>query len=164
MTPRPALFFLLFIAATQAQDLNDLQQTFRGITVLSVQVVMEEPCKAILDVNSIRTDVELRLRSAGISVTRNGGLEDDGADVWVATSCMEIASQGRKNLGWAVHYEVYVRQDVLIRRTQYRTTATTWRRGGLGVGGTEIQETARRDIRDAVDQLLNDYLSANPKK
>ena len=115
---------------------------------------------------TLRTDVELRLRMAGIRVlTGEQWLNAPGRptlDVLVGL----YKSRAERLDGYAKSVEVTVTQDVsLTRDPSTFVRAVTWQ--GLKTVGLSNSGVLQRDIRDnvadSVDEFINAFLAANPR-
>ena len=104
--------------------------------------------------DQIQTDVELRLRKAGIRVlTKKERGETPGQpDLYVVVS----------TYFYAYLIEVGVREVVTLARG-FEAPGTIWQTGLLGGVGTERKRMIRESVGDQVDMFINDYLAANPK-
>jgi hypothetical protein len=109
----------------------------------------------------IQTDVELKLRLAGIQVLTQAESQSAPGRPWL---CL-IATIQRSGQAPTYHYNIglELQQDViLVRNPSVTTRGPTWSTGGLG-GSSDIQ-VLRDVIKDNVDIFINAYLSVNPKK
>jgi hypothetical protein len=143
-------------ARAQTKYEND---TLKGINALFVIVenLSSGATELGLTKEVLQTDVELKLRLAGISVvTQEAGVKLPGTPyLWVQVTVTEGAH--------AANIAVAVRQDVRLERNDgLAFGASTW-----DVNLTVASPTAQgiRDYnKDIVDQFLNAWLSVNPKK
>jgi hypothetical protein len=139
------------------------KESLKGLTAFSVSVVVESPCKQIIVADRIQTDVELKLRSAGLSLKQDVQREVGGAALDVSVGCVPVIKGGR-TVAWAIAFTLSVMQGVDLRTAKTPVLAQTW-----GVDGTlddsvsSVESHTRSWIRDGVDEFLNDYLSVNPK-
>jgi hypothetical protein len=140
------------------------KESLKGLTVFSVSVIVEPRCTQIIAAGRIQTDVELKLRSAGLSLKQEAYREDGGAEVQVSVACLPIV-QGGKTTAWAAAYTLAVMQGVNLQRAQTSVLAETWSIDSMLVGNAAvIENNVRSWIRDSVDEFLNDYFTLNPKK
>lgn len=140
------------------------KESLKGLTVFSVSVVPEPRCTQIIAADRIRTDVELKLRSAGLPLRERALREDGGADVEVSFGCLPIM-QGGRSTGWSLSYTVELNQLVNLPRAGTSVLAVTWSIDSMLVGSPPAIENALRNmIRDSVDEFLNDYFTTNPKR
>jgi hypothetical protein len=115
-----------------------------------------------LDPNQIRSDVELKLRLAGIKVV----VPSFGSD---ATLYVSVDSQaGVRYPLYAISLSLKVLQDVQLVRDPHIQMARgiTWEVHQVGIVSKNAKpvDFVRGGLKDLVDVFLNDYLSANPKK
>lgn len=115
-----------------------------------------------LSKDSIQTDVELKLRLAGMHVAT---LEE-----WSEVPSKDVPGQTGLDVSViltddakAAFIEVSLYQNVVLSRNgQVVLGATTWRKGILRTIPTA--QVIRDIVKDIVDQFLNDWLAVNPKK
>jgi|SRR2546422_778763 len=134
----------------------------RGVWV-AVEKISEEAQRDGLDTTQIRTDVELKLRQAGITVLTR--------QEWVSTAAapyLYVNVQAIKNPAnvYAFSANVELRQRVtLVRNPAMSILATTWSATGfIGMVGSQKLGSVRNDVRDLTDRFINAYLAANPKR
>jgi hypothetical protein len=140
------------------------KESLKGLTVFSVSVILEPRCTQIFAADRIQTDAELKLRSAGIPLKQRAYLEDGGAALAVSVGCLPII-QGGRTTAWASDYTVSVTQGVNLTRTGTSVLAVTWSIDSILVGSIPvIENNLRGQIRDSIDEFLNDYFTVNPKK
>lgn len=123
-----------------------------------------------LSKEEMQTDVELRLREAGIKEhlvlnpiadlftkrTRSPG----EPFLWVE---VEFAKPVNGLVAWLVRVEL--KQNVILERDpQTKIVAVTWGAQDLGTVGKDNLRQIRDVVKDYVDKFCNDYLAANPKK
>jgi hypothetical protein len=136
----------------------------KGIKSLSVLVstIPEDMKMEGVTRDALETAVELPLRMSGLKVL-------SGEEIFklplVPLLFVNIA--GKVNgplLQWAVDLEL--KEIVYPNRNRNRAIAgaVTWRRESSGTVGKAKVDQFREPVRDLVDQFLNDYLKANPKK
>jgi hypothetical protein len=122
-----------------------------GITALDV-IVEDLPSGAArigLTKESIQTDVELKLRLAGMRIS---------------SEAKEILSISVALLedGTTAYIQVALLQSVILTRTPIPTYGATWSQGMLT--RNYAAQDVRAVIKDKVDKFLNAWLSVNPKK
>jgi hypothetical protein len=140
------------------------KESLKGITSFSVSVVLEGSCTQIITVDRLRTDVELKLRSAGLSLKDNAYHEDGGAEVTASIACLPIV-QGGRTTAWAAGHRLSVTQGVNLRQSQGSVLAETWSSDSMLFGpASVIENNIRSSIRDSVEEFLNDYLAVNARK
>lgn len=164
MTKRLAMTYLMttlligvISRPVQAQN-NDLSG-LQGLNTVFVQVEELSPGAASLGLTkeTIQTDIELKLRLAGMHVVPYAeGIKLPGsANLYVRVTLTDSAE--------AADVGVVLEQNAFLARNgQFIPTAITW-----GTGGVFAHPTAQiiRDrTKDFVDGFLNAWLSVNPKK
>ena len=167
------LFFVLMIfipfADAEVKYIGDIKETLYGLT--GVDVLVEELSPDIekdgLKSEQIKTDVELKLRIAGIKVlTSDELLITPGAPwLYIRANSIKIDSAGL----YSFTVEVSLKQDVYLSKNYdtsgdlVKTTVTTWNDVKIGsIGITKVNQI-RDFIKDSVDKFCNDYLTVNPK-
>ncbi len=140
-------------------DNESTRSTLKGINGLSV-VVVDLPDGAMvlgLTKDSIQTDVELKLRLAGVRVmTLEEHLEVPGKPYLYID--LNLTKSAR-----AASVDVSLHQNArLDRNGELAYGVATWNAGVLITNPTA--QTIHDYVKDAVDQFLNAWLSVNPKK
>jgi len=135
-----------------------------GLKGVTVTIATDDTLKKLgLHTDTLKTDVELKLRLAGIRVIA----EEDR--VWSMRPYLIVSLivvEGTEFVPSAFYIELLLQEKVQLARSLNTTViATTWSsRGWLGVAGkTVFVNSVRKRLKDQVDQFLNDYLAANPK-
>jgi hypothetical protein len=155
------------LAPAEAQQTMqvELRPSLTGLADVFVQVVVDARSlgqSRQVDSGTIRTDVELRLRRTGIRIpTRDEGQLVAGRP-WLRVYVHELLITSS-----AIAYSVDVGlwQDVNLGRNGTPAVAETWRAAqtlGFFIPGRE--QTLRDAVGDGVDQFLNAYLAANPRR
>jgi hypothetical protein len=159
--------FVLFLLSTPLAHALDTEITRRSLRGLKgVEVTIENLPPDVeqngLTVSVIRTDVELKLRQAGIPVLP--------ASPGTATPYLYVnvsATLDRDRGIWAFVIRAELKQDAVSVRdpSVLLPGVTTWDVGTVGgVTKQSFRTLMRDDVKDLVDQFLNAYLSVNPKK
>ena len=112
----------------------------------------------------LRTDVELKLRLAGIKVVS----QKEWFNSISRTSffCVIVDSFEFETLPMRNYYiAASLSQMVsLVRDPTIRISAATWGQNYFGiVENDDFQKEIRKNVKDVVDEFINDYLAANPK-
>jgi hypothetical protein len=142
--------------STRAQS-NSSADSLRGIK--SVFVLLEElplgANKIDLTKDSIQTDVELKLRLAGLKVLPATQVSQAEVPVvYVTVNLTDDAS--------AASVTVQIAEDALLaRNAQPVADVFTWQRSI--VIARPSADGIREDVKDLTDSFLNDWLSVNPK-
>jgi len=157
-------FIMALVFPVVALDNQGERETLAGLTGVGVLVEEMNPDaeKDGLARSTLQTDVELKLRQAGIRVLSK--------DEWLAAPgrpslYLNVNTFSRTGL-YAYCILLKVKQRVtLIRNLATTSWGTTWdSRGFMGTVGADNLHTVRDDVRDQVDQFINAYLAANPKR
>ena len=155
------IFALVWANPASADDTPSTRNTLKGITTISVlagPTSLEAENDGLVR-DQIQTDVELRLRQAGITV--NSNVPPNPLEMLV------VYVQTRKNRLGAYAYAVNVEfwQLVCVRaQTDKCTLAPTWSVSGIGLESASSLRDVRRVVADYVDQFINAYLEQNPKR
>lgn len=157
-----AIILVTSIAATAQDSLG--RSTLRGLRGVKVSIDSFIPeAQEGLTLNQLQTDVELRLRKAGIRVLTD--------QEWLKTPGMPalyvIVPTHKTDIGlYAVSIRVKFRQSVtLVRQPNSPSVlAGTYETNTyIGVIGTKRLRELRDRVADQVDIFINDYLAENPK-
>jgi hypothetical protein len=134
------------------------RQSLKGIKGFRV-VIQDIGSDAVADgltVNQLQTDVELRLRKAGVTVLETGV---DVPFLSVRAALFKTSPGGV----YANTCMVEFYQQVSVKNGTF-LFAATWSVQYLGtVGNESMSQTIRERVADQVDQFLNAYLSVNPR-
>ena len=148
-----------------ALDNEVTRSTLRGIKGVYVIVdsLTPEIEKSGLIVDLLKTDVELKLRLAGIKVLSNEEFHAGPAGIipilGVTPTIMKSTTIYIYNIG------IMLNQGVILLRQQEDlkvSIAITWSHGLTGF--TSNLHSIRDRVKDLVDIFINAYLSVNPKK
>jgi len=141
------------------------RETLTGLT--GVHVVVEEMNPAAekdgLTEFTLQMDVELKLRQAGIRVLTSGERLVAPGNPYLYLRVGTIKNE----MGlYAFDTDLELRQEVRLTRNPAITSlAATWSaRGRIGSIGSRNLPSVRDSVRDQVDEFLNAYLAANPKR
>ena len=132
---------------TDRESLKDLP----GVMVL-VEDFSSRAEDAGFDRRTFQTDVELKLRMAGIKVA-----EDDDAP-WLHVNVTVLHRERNKIDGYGINLGLI--QDVLLE-SQVKTRGTTWLAGVVGIGDVDHVRTS---VKNLIDTFINDWLAVNPIK
>lgn len=152
-----------------AQGLSDEQKSLRGLS--GVNLIVEEIKPALekygLSRDRIRTETELRLRRAGITVFPRISVSQ-GGDFYYLYVNVQVMDAGDGSYVFNVEVE-FIQEGLLSRfaSNKYPTLpqqmVSTWSNSTLGIAGREKLSSIKDAVTDLVDQFANDYLAANPK-
>ena len=146
-----------------AGDSKYERDTLRGVE--GVNVVVEELGSEVeragLTETQLQTDVELRLRKAGIRVlTYEERVGTPGRpSLYINVNVM------LKSDGLAVYaIRVALHQTASLETDGSRPIVATWSVASIGsVSRIRFVDTIRNDVRDGVDDFINAYLSVHPR-
>lgn len=169
---RPILRAAILLMATavcatlRAQD-NAHDDTLKGIQGVGavVENLRSDIEAAGLHGADVRTDVELKLRVAGIKVLTNGeALKQPGfPQLYVNISIM--VGQGPISGIAAYNLSVALKQGVILATdSSINTWTSTWQSDAVGYSGAGMLPKLRDNIKDMVDKFINAYLSVNQTK
>ena len=114
-----------------------------------------------LSENQLQTDVELRLRQAGLTVPN--AVVSTSPYLYVCVGL--LTGDGPANGLFMFSFEVSLIQTAVVPANNAFTVVPTWSSGGIGIAtGDRLAPSVRSHIADLVDMFINAYLSVNPKK
>ncbi len=148
-------------------DEEDNRKTLAGLHGIWVVVedLNQQAQQDGLDENQIHTDVELKLRQAGITVLTK---EEWSATHPAGLPYLYVNVQAFKQREGLYAFNVIVELDQsvrLVRNPSVRASVATWRATPvLGTTGERDLGSVRERVRDLTDQFINAYLAANPKR
>jgi len=153
--------FLIGISSSSisGQGNDPKADTLKGINTLGVLVEdLSDGAKVIaLTAEAIQTDVELKLRLAGMRVVT------DKEAVKLPNVPVLYVRVGLLPRAEAAIIEVQLEQDAVLERNgQLAYSVITWDRAGVVASPTA--QFIRDRVKDNVDEFLNAWLSVNPKK
>ncbi len=158
-----AVFIFCVFPSLSFASLRD-KEVLRGLSGASVEIMFGGDSNNIgLNETQIRTDVELKLRLAGITVYEQGKTWNDPNKaelaVTITVACMPDV------IFCATSTDLSLKQAVsLLSNPVVATGVFTWGSARVGLKNkASIVESIREDIKDLLDMFLNDYLSVNPK-
>lgn len=110
----------------------------------------------------IQSDIELKLRMAGIKVVRKQEINDPDTAGLVAI--VDVYDRPENNHVLAFNIHLGVAQHVsLLRNNSIQVMTDTWALGRLGTVGSDNIRMLRDNVKDLADQFINAYLAANSK-
>ena len=159
-----AVILLLLPAIQEVKALNDerTRRTLKGLVGVHVIVegFSEEQERAGFSKATFQTDVELKLRLAGIRVlSSNESFDALGSPVLHLVVTAIHVRAGAMD-AFSVGLELF--QDVrLVRTRELFRGAITWSVGTVGHGDISF---VRQAVTDELNLFINAWLSVNPKK
>ncbi len=135
----------------------------KGIYV-TITDLNEDARSAGLTKEQLKTDVELKLRLAGIKVNSQPEWRSSKHEGLFLVTIATDSDDDSPSIAYTVAVELSQLRK-LPGRPYARVFAPTW---GKGTGDmclkNEFPEEARKHVNDLTDKFINDYLTANPKK
>lgn len=157
----------ILICGSQREAAGDdeyARATLQGLTGVHVLVesLKAEVERQGLTKAQIQTDVELRLRKAGIRVlSEKERAETPGGPV-LYVHVIVLKQQNISLYAYSTH--VALGQLVLLARDPtISSLAETWNTGSVGTVGASHLRAIRGGVADDVDKFINAYLAENPK-
>ena len=143
-------------AQTYVSSYRETLRGLKGFYVL-IEKLHDDIKQAGLTESILKTDVELKLRKAGIRV-----LTEDDMYLTPGTPYLHVSVNAFKSRSFVYCVKVSFRQDVILSRNRsVETSAVTWIQSFLGISSD--LRPIREVVSDLVDQFMNDYLAVNPK-
>jgi len=138
----------------------------KGVYVLTESLPLVAKELGITE-RSLKTEVELKLRLAGIGVySREEWLKNplEISTLYINLNITSGTIRGMRH--YPFHISINLRDVVYIQRSLSRTLLTTWSEGILGAYSTKEVELGRinKALKTITDIFLNYYLAVNPKK
>jgi hypothetical protein len=154
---------IVLISLGIAQELvRERKETLRGIDAVRISVERIEPDakKYGLTEDTIKADVELKFRLAGITILTETALAGPFFDVFVATT------YDKESKGFIYTIDVGFFQEVMLKRNSnvFFLSPTWYRRKHGYIDKQSLERKMRDSVKDFVDQFLIDYLSVNPAR
>lgn len=144
---------------TVAND-KDVLKGFRNISVL-VEGIGGDARSDGLSEEKLVTDVELLLQQSGIHVAGSEVL--DIPRLYVNINAIKSDVSNRYSMG----IEVSLQETVRLNRSPSIVVigAITWRKGSTAVcGAIDLEDYARKIVRDHVQAFCNDWMKVNPNR
>jgi hypothetical protein len=162
-----ALFLNLTATAQKVPTVDD-RGSLRGLPGFNVLIESKHDAAAEmrgLTESQLQTDVELRLRKAGIRVLTLSEVKAVDAHPTLYVNLHLVSQDPPFDGAYVFHLSVDVRQTVLlVTPPSSKNFACTWETATTGTVGLQRVGDLRGRVGDLVDQLINDYLAANPPK
>lgn len=153
------LLMLSSIAAAQIPGQENALNGMRGVKVL-IYTTTTELTKVNLTQDVLRTDIELRLRKAGIPILPGSEWPTGYQKAVVAASILSVKSEIDNVFAVSIRLQLW--RDV--GRQGSPVLIVTWEKVGVALFGKDVLERGIRDaLNDDADAFANAYLAANPK-
>jgi hypothetical protein len=156
---------ILFGQAGMAQ-LPNQKNALRSLSSPNVEVEVQDASfqRSVLSESQVRTDVELKLRRAGIRLTdRSDSYPKIVVNVRAAKD--ETLGRGIALYPFSINVELvsFINAEMDAKKPPRLLFAIIWETDKVGMFGSSRLQEIRGLINDCVDEFINDYLAANPK-
>ena len=150
-------FLLACTIPSFAGDDQASRQTLKGIKSVNVVIGDLGPdAEGLVTVDQLRTDVELRIRTAGLTV--------GPAAVYLQVEVTIVKGVEQLTGAYDFNCESAIFQDVVVSGNSVKALAETWSTAYVAIVGRDnLSKGIRSDVNDQIDKFLNAYLSVNPK-
>jgi hypothetical protein len=161
------IFLLTFFTLSKVGGTTlDNDATLHGLNGVGVVIdnINPEIQHDGLDPNQIRTDVETRLRKAGIQVLTGSEYRKESDLPYLGVNVSAVKSQ---KLGlYAYHIAIEVYQLMTLNRDRNIVSfSNTWSTGSTGMVDTaNFSKNVKEKIGGALDRFIEAYSAVNPKK
>jgi len=161
----------VFLFRSVFADAVENRIPFHGLKAVAVFVedIDQEAIKDGLSKEQIKSDVELRLREAGIKVVpvEKSLNFSTPSYLYIIVNTVKFSSGLEYVYGTSVQLKqvVVIEREKPVKPPKAYLWATTWEKSD-GVGITPVEDlvgNVREQINDKVDAFINDYLAENPK-
>jgi hypothetical protein len=156
------VIFFLIASLVFSFDDNETRKSLKGLNSISVMIFVDG-FEDLTD-TTIRTDVELKLRMAGIKVID----EDDtklisDAILYVEVIGYKLPDHPMYSFGIQVQVRQYGTFKRFLGNEELILGVETWSVNTVGYAGEDKMDYIRDGVKEFIDQFLNAYLSVNPK-
>jgi hypothetical protein len=157
------ILVVLLLLPGVSHALTDQQKALVGLRGVFVLVADMKPEAERLGLTpaQIKTDVELRLRKAGIRVLAKEECEETPGMPFLYVDLHTAFRQGSYPVTFLI--QIKLMEWVTLARG-FGIYGAIWSTSGHGGAGVSNAREMRGYVGDTVDQFINDYLAANPKK
>jgi hypothetical protein len=142
--------------AQQRTSLRDTGESLRGISELSVAVILVGDAEGKLSKSTLQNFLEMRLREAGIRVANS----EQSPELILIINAIK-----RKSVDlYALCVDLRVSQDVTLdRNPSIKSSATTWEMFKMLIRGEDNLKNIQDGLQGPMDYFINDFLRVNPK-
>lgn len=153
--------FSLTASISFAQELSPAERSLRGLAAVCVSVdkMPGALSEAGISSQSVRADIEARLKHAGIKVIAP---EDFGKDRNAGKLSFHVSVMpGEPMLSYFVNVDLY--QQVVLSRAEDTAPvpASTWQKTSAGMVGRSMLDLVRASLTERADSFINDFAQAN---
>lgn len=158
------MVLILIIGNVHAQDIEQTRNALRGlggVYVMPENPLEEDAIRGGLSQDNIRSEVEGKLRQAGIRVLSREEWEQAPGKPYLQVWPKVL--KGGVLGGYIYHITVEFKQHVsLVRSPSIQVFGATWSVEHMGY--TPDLKDIRDRMNDRIDKFIDAYLSVNPKK
>lgn len=154
---------VFFLLPSVSHALTDDQKALVGLkgVMATLEDLDPEVERLGLTPDQLKTDIELRLRKAGIRVlTEKEWLRTSGKP-WFHISITTLYSAIGPGI-WSITINAKLNELVTLARG-FQVFGAIWDKNLTGTVATAKVPQMRNKVGDVVDKFINDYLAANPK-
>ncbi len=158
-------WIIVILHSTVSADDIDTEFTRKGLRGLkgvyvSMKNLSPDAIEFGITKDQIQTDVELRLRLAGIKVlTKEEMIKTLGEPCFY----WEIIAKKTYLERFIFTIMIYLYQDVIVKQNLLEGQGITWLNLQVISAGKKDLHYVRNCVKDMVGEFVNDYLAANPK-
>jgi hypothetical protein len=148
--------YALAVSADERESLRGLP----GVQVVIENIRRDAQADGLLE-DSVRTAVELILRSSGIPILTHS---ERSKTLSAPFLYVEISTNKNKAGLYAIATRISLEQRVLLAgSTEHTMFAATWKDYGVGTSGPSNISKTTDHVESAVKAFANDFLSVNPR-
>jgi len=154
---------MICASPSDAVDSDHTRTSLKGLAGVHVLVEHfdDERKRAGFDRRTFQTDVELKLRMAGIKVLSEKEHFSVSGMPTLTVNVTPLHKEPAKHASYAVQLQLSQWVRLVREPSLGRLRGVTWSHGGVGIGPIPF---VREDVKDMTDQFINAWLSVNPKK
>ena len=152
--------WILSNAVVSARQVIDPNTTLRGLPGVGVEIRSTADAKSAsgLSLDAVQTDVEIKLRLAGITILQGEGVTNRTAPLLLLVLNMFRDEHNH----YSFDVTVQLHQRVTLSNG-LKAVGITWSDGYFGHVGPDYTRSIRDVIKDHIDEFINAWLTANPK-
>ena len=161
------LLLAVFSQQTFAQSKANQLAGFSKVTTLVAYNATGKSPFGITE-ERLKTILELKLRANGLRVlTAEEDLKDPSVNpyVFLEVSTLESRNKAGNAIGFAYGARLSIRLVARVPINESFAPIELWARDTMGVSGTEqAPATTEKIVNELTEELLNDWLAANPRR
>jgi hypothetical protein len=159
-----ALVVMLLLLPVVSHALSDEQEALVGLRGVYVVIgPLRQDIESLgLNSDQIKTDIELRLRKAGIRVLAGKEMDEVPGKPYLYVNVDAVTKPGSSLCAYSI--KVQLAKNVPIESGS-KIPGVIWQTTGYaGTANTCNTTRIHNIVGDLIDHFINDYLAANPKK